>query len=76
MIDKSKINKFAISIVKKLHQNNFQAYLVGGCVRDLLCNIEPKDFDIATNATPEEIRKILKEQLLGQVWIKIMKVIL
>ena len=67
MIDKSKINKFAISIVKKLHQNNFQAYLVGGCVRDLLCNIEPKDFDIATNATPEEIRKIFKaSRIIGK----------
>ena len=67
MIDKSKINKFAISIVKKLHQNNFQAYLVGGCVRDLLCDIEPKDFDIATNATPEEIRKIFKaSRIIGK----------
>jgi len=55
LINNKKISKFAISIVKDLQQKNFQAFLVGGCVRDLLCGIEPKDFDIATNATPEQI---------------------
>ena len=60
MINNKKISKFAISIVKELQEKNFQAYLVGGCVRDLLCGLEPKDFDIATNATPEQVRKIFK----------------
>ncbi len=67
MINNKKISKFAISIVKDLQDKNFQAYLVGGCVRDLLCGIEPKDFDIATNATPEQIRKIFKaSRIIGK----------
>ena len=67
MINNKKINKFAISIIEDLHKNNFQAYLVGGCVRDLLCGIEPKDFDIATNATPNEIKKIFKaSRIIGK----------
>ena len=67
MINNKKINKFAISIIEDLHKNDFQAYLVGGCVRDLLCGIEPKDFDIATNATPNEIKKIFKaSRIIGK----------
>ena len=67
MISNKKINKFAISIIEDLRKNNFQAYLVGGCVRDLLCGIEPKDFDIATNATPNEIKKIFKaSRIIGK----------
>ena len=67
MINNKKISKFAISIVKDLQDKNFQAYLVGGCVRDLLCGIEPKDFDIATNATPEQIRKTFKaSRIIGK----------
>ena len=67
MINNKKISKFAISIVKELQEKNFQAYLVGGCVRDLLCGLEPKDFDIATNATPEQVRKIFKaSRIIGK----------
>ena len=67
MINNKKISKFAISIVKDLHKNNFKAYLVGGCVRDLLCGINPKDFDIATDATPEQIRKIFRaSRIIGK----------
>ena len=67
MIDNKKISKFAISIVEELQKNRFQAYLVGGCVRDLMCGITPKDFDIATNATPNEIRKIFKaSRIIGK----------
>ena len=67
MIDNKKINKFAISIIKDLQKNNFQAYLVGGCVRDLMCGLEPKDFDIATDATPEQVRKIFKaSRIIGR----------
>ena len=39
-----------------LQQNDFEAYIVGGCVRDLLRNITPKDWDLTTNATPEQIQ--------------------
>ena len=67
MINNKQVNKFAISIIEDLRKNNFQAYLVGGCVRDLLCGIEPKDFDIATNATPNEIKKIFKaSRIIGK----------
>ena len=67
MIDNKKINKFSISIIKDLQKNNFQAYLVGGCVRDLMCGLEPKDFDIATDATPEQVRKTFKaSRIIGR----------
>ena len=67
MINNNKISKFAISIVNELQNKKFNAYLVGGCVRDLLCGIVPKDFDIATDATPEQIRKIFKSsRIIGK----------
>ena len=43
----------AIAILRKLHDEGFEAYLAGGCVRDLLLNREPKDYDVATSATPD-----------------------
>ncbi len=58
----------ALSIVNKLSRNGFDAYLVGGCVRDLLLGKKPKDIDIATNARPEEIKQIFGRQcrLIGR----------
>ncbi len=56
------IPKEILAIIAKLKENNFEAYLVGGCVRDLLLNKKPKDWDITTNALPEEILKIFPEQ--------------
>ncbi|MCS6837938.1 MAG: poly(A) polymerase [Bdellovibrionaceae bacterium] len=53
------IDARAFEIVDRLQRKGFKTYLVGGCVRDLLLNIEPKDFDIATTALPHEIRKII-----------------
>ena len=55
-IDNLHISENAIRVVEKLQEAGFQAYLVGGCVRDLLLNSKPKDFDVATNATPDEIK--------------------
>jgi poly(A) polymerase len=52
---------FAISIIETLRQHSFQAYLVGGCVRDLLLSREPADFDIATSATPAQVMKIFPD---------------
>lgn len=46
------------NIMKKLEKAKFQAYVVGGCVRDLLRKVKPQDWDITTNAKPEEIQKI------------------
>src|SRR5580698_10143198 len=52
---------FSTTIVQTLRQRGFQAYLVGGCVRDLLLGREPKDYDVATNATPEQVMGIFPE---------------
>ena len=52
---------FAISIIETLRQHSFQAYLVGGCVRDLLLDREPTDFDVATSATPAQVMKIFPD---------------
>jgi poly(A) polymerase len=55
------LKDFATSIVHTLRQRGFQAYLVGGCVRDLLLQREPKDYDVATNATPQQVMSIFPE---------------
>ncbi|MGB8115203.1 MAG: CCA tRNA nucleotidyltransferase [Candidatus Sulfotelmatobacter sp.] len=55
------LRDFAISIIKTLRQHGFQAYLAGGCVRDLLLNREPADYDVATSATPNEVMEIFPE---------------
>ncbi len=54
----------AVEIVERLQKKNFEAYLVGGCVRDLLVNEHPKDYDIATSARPEEVRRIIPNSFL------------
>ncbi len=51
----------SIEILRKIEENGFEAYLVGGCVRDLLMAKEPKDFDITTNALPDDILKIFDD---------------
>jgi poly(A) polymerase len=55
------LKSFAISIVQTLRQQGFQAYLVGGCVRDLLLGREPKDYDVATSAQPPQVMEIFPE---------------
>ena len=52
---------FATSVVQVLRQSGFQAYLVGGCVRDLLLQRDPKDYDVATDATPQQVMQIFPE---------------
>src|ERR1700691_4274008 len=55
------LKDFAISIIQTLHQQGFQAYMVGGCVRDLLLKREPADYDIATSATPAQVMEIFPD---------------
>ncbi|MBJ9978057.1 polynucleotide adenylyltransferase PcnB [Pseudomonas sp. S75] len=55
-LQRSQFSRHAVSIVERLQSAGYQAYLVGGCVRDLLLGITPKDFDVATSATPEQVR--------------------
>ncbi len=51
----------------KLKEAGFQAFLVGGCVRDLMLGLEPKDFDVATNALPEDVRRLFRNcRLVGR----------
>src|SRR5216684_7507231 len=52
---------FAISVVRALRDRGHQAYLVGGCVRDLLLGREPADYDVATDATPDEVMRIFPD---------------
>lgn len=63
-ISASLINANAIFVVKTLKKAGFEAYLVGGCIRDLLLNEKPKDFDISTSAKPEEIASLFKNSIL------------
>ena len=48
----------AIEIIRELRRHGYEAYLVGGCVRDMVMQIEPADYDIATNARPEDVSRI------------------
>jgi len=66
-ISREQIDKNALKVLYRLHNAGFQAYLVGGGVRDLLLGLEPKDFDVATDATPEEIRGLFRNcRLIGR----------
>jgi poly(A) polymerase len=65
--DKTLIDKDAKKVVKTLNKAGHEAYLVGGCIRDLLLGHKPKDFDIATRATPEQVHKTFKRsRLIGR----------
>ena len=70
-----KIPKPIIEIIQKLEAAGFEAFVVGGCVRDLLMNVEPKDWDVTTSAKPEEITKLFPdsfyENKFGTVGVKI-----
>lgn len=66
-IQRHQITPCALKTALNLQQAGFSAYLVGGAVRDLLLGLVPKDFDIATNATPEEIHKIFRRsRIIGR----------
>ena len=54
------ISPRATHIIRRLHENGHQAYIVGGAVRDLLLGAQPKDFDIATSAHPSQIRRLFR----------------
>jgi poly(A) polymerase len=59
-LDEARIDADAARVVRRLERGGFQAYLVGGCVRDLLLGGKPKDYDIATSARPEDVRALFR----------------
>lgn len=66
-VSRKKISKNALKVLYRLNNADFEAYLVGGGVRDILLGLSPKDFDIATNATPEQISKQFRNcRLIGR----------
>jgi poly(A) polymerase len=66
-ISRKFISDNALKVMRHLNRSGFEAYLVGGAVRDMMLNLQPKDFDVATNATPEEIRKLFKNaRIIGR----------
>lgn len=66
-ISRSDISDNALKVLYRLNKSGYEAYLVGGGVRDLLLGQKPKDFDITTNATPEQIRKLFRNcRLVGR----------
>ena len=60
-IPQDQIDPDAAKVVRRLTRNGFSAYLVGGCVRDLVLGREPADFDVATSATPQQVMAIFPE---------------
>lgn len=66
-IDPQLLSKNAVKVTHTLQQAGFEAFIVGGAVRDLALGIGPKDFDVATNATPDQVQKLFrKARLIGR----------
>ncbi len=66
-ISRTQISDNALKVLYRLKKEGFDAYLVGGCVRDLLLGREPKDFDVVTDADPEQIKRIFRNcRLIGR----------
>ncbi len=66
-IDRRAVSRHAIKVCEVLNQHGFSAYIVGGAVRDLIAGLQPKDFDVATNATPDQIRPLFRRaRIIGR----------
>lgn len=66
-ISRAHISPNALKVLYRLQDAGYEAYLVGGCVRDLLLGREPKDFDVATSAEPDQVRKVFRNcRLIGR----------
>jgi hypothetical protein len=63
-IDPSLVDDRALNVVHTLKEAGFEAYIVGGAVRDLLVGLRPKDFDVATSATPEQVRGLFRRAFI------------
>lgn len=66
-IDRRNVSRHAIKVCEVLQQHGYAAYIVGGAVRDLIVGLQPKDFDVATNATPEQIKPLFRRaRIIGR----------
>ncbi len=66
-VSRDEISKSALKVLYRLHKSGYQAFLVGGCVRDALIGLHPKDFDVATDATPDEVKALFGNcRLIGR----------
>jgi len=66
-VTRNEFSKSALKVLYRLNKSGYQAFLVGGCVRDAMLELHPKDFDVATNATPEEVRALFGNcRLIGR----------
>ena len=66
-ISRKQISAATLKVLYRLHEEGFTAYLAGGAVRDLLLDRQPKDFDVATEATPEQIRRLFRNcRIIGR----------
>lgn len=67
-ISRKEIDKSALDVLYGLKRGGYDAYLVGGCVRDLLLGLEPKDFDVVTDAEPDQVKSVFKQRcrLIGR----------
>ncbi|MDF2463668.1 MAG: pcnB [Ramlibacter sp.] len=63
-IDPSLVDDRALNVVHTLKEAGFEAYIVGGAVRDLLVGLRPKDFDVATSATPEQVKSLFRRAFI------------
>ena len=66
-VTRAEFSKSALKVLYRLNKAGYQAFLVGGCVRDAMLELHPKDFDVATNATPEEVKALFGNcRLIGR----------
>lgn len=66
-ISRKDISPNALKVLYRLKDAGFEAYLVGGCIRDLLLGLKPKDFDVVTNARPDEVKQVFRNcRLIGR----------
>ena len=63
-IDPRSVSSNAIRVTQALQEAGYQAFVVGGAVRDMLLGVKPKDFDIATDATPEQVKKLFRRAFI------------
>jgi poly(A) polymerase len=63
-IDPKLVDDRALNVVRTLQDAGYEAYVVGGAVRDLLLGLQPKDFDVATDATPEEVKSLFRRAFI------------